>query len=252
MDKIRFTCTRLANTGKKGIITPNTDGYYDLVIGGLNMYNSAGMKYTAVKDVLDLFQNKSSSFRRKIERGALRGEVGHPKFLPGMTKDQFIDRIMMIDEKNVCCHFSEIYLDFDSFKNDDGSPIITIKGLVKPSGAQGAFLKEQLENPKENVCFSIRSFTDDYYEKGVLCRDIKNIITFDYVNEPGIHIAEKFKNPALEDLTHITLTKQDFDKSLQRQVVGIGKESAMMNMDELFTSFGWSEKKQGLPAHSNW
>ena len=161
MSKIRFTCTRLANTGKKGIITPNADGYYDLVIGGLNMYNSAGMKYTAVKDVLDLFQNKSSSFRRKIERGALRGEVGHPKFLPGMSKDQFIDRIMTIDEKNVCCHFSEIYLDFDSFKNEDGSPIITIKGLVKPSGAQGAFLKEQLENPKENVCFSIRSFTDN-------------------------------------------------------------------------------------------
>ena len=252
MDKIRFTCTRLANTGKKGIITPNADGYYDLVIGGLNMYNSAGMKYTAVKDVLDLFQNKSSSFRRKIERGALRGEVGHPKFLPGMSKDQFIDRIMTIDEKNVCCHFSEVYLDFDSFKNEDGSPIITIKGLVKPSGAQGAFLKEQLENPKENVCFSIRSFTDDYYEKGVLCRDIKNIITFDYVNEPGIHIAEKFKNPALEDLAHITLTKADFDKSLQRQVVGVGKESAMMNMNELFASFGWSEKKKGLPAHSNW
>ena len=252
MDKIRFTCTRLANTGKKGIITPNADGYYDLVIGGLNMYNSAGMKYTAVKDVLDLFQNKSSSFRRKIERGALRGEVGHPKFLPGMSKDQFIDRIMTIDEKNVCCHFSEIYLDFDSFKNEDGSPIITIKGLVKPSGAQGAFLKEQLENPKENVCFSIRSFTDDYYEKGVLCRDIKNIITFDYVNEPGIHIAEKFKNPALEDLAHITLSKSDFDKSLQRQVVGIGKESASMNMQELFTSFGWTEKSKSLPSHRNW
>jgi hypothetical protein len=123
---------------------------------------------------------------------------------------------------------------------------------VKPSGAQGAFLKEQLENPKENVCFSIRSFTDDYYEKGVLCRDIKNIITFDYVNEPGIHIAEKFKNPALEDLQLVTLSKSDFDKSLQRQVVGVGKESAMMSMTELFASFGWSEKKKGLPAHSNW
>ena len=61
-----------------------------------------------------------------------------------------------------------------------------------------------------------------------------DIITFDYVNEPGIHIAEKFKNPALEDLQLVTLSKSDFDKSLQRQVVGVGKESAMMNMNELF------------------
>lgn len=252
MNNIRFTCTRLANTGKKGIITPDANGYYDMVIGGLNMYNSAGMKYTAVNEVLDLFQNKSSSFRRKVERGALRGEVGHPKFLPGMSKDQFIDRIMTIDEGNTCCHFSEVYLDFNSFKNEDGTPIVSIRGLVKPSGAKGDFLKQQLDNPKENVCFSIRSFTEDYYEKGVLMRDIKNIITFDYVNEPGIHIAEKYKNPALEDITGVMLARKDFDKTLQRQVVGVGKESSAMNLKELFTSFGWTEQKKNLPAHTHW
>jgi hypothetical protein len=109
-----------------------------------------------------------------------------------------------------------------------------------------------LENPKENVCFSIRSFTDDYYEKGVLCRDIKNIITFRLCERTWYPYCEKFKNPALEDLQLVTLSKSDFDKSLQRQVVGVGKESAMMNMTELFASFGWSEKKKGLPAHSNW
>ena len=252
MSKIRFTCTRLTNTGKKGIITPDANGYYDMVIGGLNMYNSAGMKYTAVKEVIDLFQNKSSSFRRKVERGALRGEVGHPKFLPGMSKDAFIDRIMTIDEKNVCCHFQEVYLDFENFKNEDGTAIIAIKGLVKPSGVQGEFLKQQLENPKENVCFSIRSFTEDYYEKGTLCRDIKNIITFDYVNEPGIHIAEKYKNPALEDMSSVMLSRTDFDKNIQRQVVGIGKESVSMDIKELFTSFGWTDKNKKLPAHSKW
>ena len=72
------------------------------------------------------------------------------------------------------------------------------------------------------------------------------------MNEPGIHIAEKFKNPALEDLQLVTLSKSDFDKSLQRQVVGIGKESASMNMQELFTSFGWTEKSKSLPSHRNW
>lgn len=252
MENIRFTCTRLANSGKKGIVRPNADGYYDMVIGGLNMFNSAGMKYTAVKEVLDLFQNKSSSFRRKIERGALRGEVGHPKFLPGMSKDQFIDRILTIDEKNVCCHFSEVYLDFDSFKNPDGTPIIAIKGLVRPSGEKGEFLRQQLENPKENVCFSIRSFTDDYYDKGVLCRDIKEIVTFDYVNEPGIHIAEKYKNPGLEDVSNIVLSRKDFDNSLQRQIVGLGKESATNSFKTLYKSFGWSDSKKGLPAYSKW
>lgn len=250
MSDIRFTCTQLINSGKRGVLNPNKDGYYDLVVGGLNIFNSAGMKYTAKREVLGLFE-ASSSFMRKVKRGAARGEVGHPKFLPGMSKDQYIDRILTIDEKNVCAHFSEFYLDFDSFKNEDGTPIIAIRALTSPSGPQGDFLAKQLANPKENVCFSIRSFTDDYFERGVLCRDIKNIVTFDYVNEPGIHIAEKYKNPALEDLEQVRLNKVDFDKSFQRQVVGLGQESVALTKAELFASFGWKSKKQ-LPAYDKW
>ena len=258
MDKIRFTCTRLANTGKKGIITPNADGYYDLVIGGLNMYNSAGMKYTAVKDVLDLFQNKSSSFRRKIERGALRGEVGHPKFLPGMSKDQFIDRIMTIDEKNVCCHFSEVYLDFDSFKNEDGSPIITIKGLVKPSGAQGAFLKEQLENPKENVCFSIRSFSSKAVVGGVVQFRLVEVITWDRVTEPGLNIARKYFAPTLESYVDHEIKKEVLQEAVLKPTMVtengmlVTHESKDLEGRALLRKLGWELNSSNLPASMRW
>jgi hypothetical protein len=62
-------------------------------------------------------------------------------------------------------------------------------------------LKEQLENAKENVCFSIRSITDDYRDAtGQVFKIIKEIYTWDYVNEPGISAARKWLSPALESL----------------------------------------------------
>lgn len=250
MSTIRFTCSQLINSGKKGILKPVSDGYYDVVIGGLNIYNSAGMKYTAVKEVIDLFES-SSSFQRKVKRGALRGEVGHPKMLPGMTEEQYIDRILSIDEKNVCVHFSEIYLDFENFKNEDGSSIVAIRAIAGPSGPKGDFLDRQFKNPRENVCFSIRSFTEDYYKGGVVHRDIKNIITFDYVNEPGIHIAEKFKHPSLEDLKTVKLQKKNFDNYFKRETLKLGNESQLLTKAELYKSFGWVEKKE-KPLHANW
>ena len=80
---ISFSVTQKP-AGKQGILKADGQGYYEQIIGGLNMDNSADMRYTAEKKVLDLFEG-SSVFKRKIQRGVLRGENGHPKFSPGMT-----------------------------------------------------------------------------------------------------------------------------------------------------------------------
>lgn len=243
MNNIRFTCSSLAGTEKKGIIPRDANGYYDMVIGGLDILNSAG-EYYEFSGAKELFQS-SSSFMRRVKRGALRGEVGHPRRLAGQSMDSYMSRILDIDEKNVCVHFAEIYLDFDNFKNPDGSKIIAIRAKLAPSGPKADFLQKSLENTKENVCFSIRSFTENSYQRGRVNKIIKTIVTFDYVNEPGIHIAEKFKAPSLESFEDLAVSKKQIEKALeQRDVLHLGQESAVMSRQELFKAFGWVDNTQ--------
>lgn len=238
MNNIRFTCSSLAGTQKKGILPKGEDGYYDMVIGGLNLYNSAG-EYYEYSGAKELFQS-SSSFMRRVKRGALRGEVGHPRREAGQSIDSYMSRILDIDEKNVCVHFSEIYLDFENFKNPDGSKIVAIMAKLTPSGPKADFLNKSIQNPKENVCFSIRSFTENSRAMGRVNKVLKTIVTFDYVNEPGISIAEKYKAPALESISDVLITQEQIEKAVkQRDTLQLGQESAVMTREELFKSFGW-------------
>ncbi len=240
MSNIRFSCTSLAGTQKQGIIPKDANGYYDMVIGGLDILNSAGEYYDHA-GAKELFQ-ESSSFMRRVKRGALRGEVGHPRREHGQSIDSYVSRILDIDEKNVCVHFSEIYLDFESFKNPDGTKIVAIRAKLAPSGPKAEFLKQSLENKQENVCFSIRSFTENTFKRGRTIKSIKTIVTFDYVNEPGIHIAEKYKSPSLESFDDLSVSRPQMEKALDaRQVLNLSQESTTLTRKELFESFGWQD-----------
>ena len=250
MARISFS-TLHKPSGKQGILRPDGQGYYEQVIGGLNIDNSADMRYTSEKTVLNLFDN-SSTFKRKIGRGVLRGENGHPKFLPGMTKADFINRIYQIYEERTCVQYKDIWLDNTLVKNPDGTPVWSIMAKFTPSGEMGGFLDKQLANGSENVCFSIRSITEDYVVNRKTHRDIVEIITFDCVNEPGIHIAEKYRSPALESLTRgteVLVTRDDFERAIDQAVkAGIATESSVMgSRAAIFEQFGWKPtiKKPG-------
>lgn len=193
-----YGCTALKGTNKVGILRPDADGYYTVVVGALNFYNSAGAYYplAPAKALFD----ESSSFQRRVKNGCLKGETGHPRMVPGMSVRDFMTRVMDIYEPNVCCHFRKIYLDYDRVKDDRGRPVVAIVAEVKPTGPMGPALKAAFENPSENVCFSIRSITNDSMVGGTLNKAIKTIVTFDWVTEPGISVATRWKSPSLESL----------------------------------------------------
>lgn len=250
MNNIRFTCTSLGRSNKTGILVPDKDGYYDQPIGAMAIYNSAGHFYTAEPAALKLFED-SSSFMRRVKRGALRGEVDHPEWMQGMSESDYAARMLTIDPRNVCVHFSEIYLDFKNFKNPDGSPIVAIRGKFKPSGVHGEMLQKQVDNGKENVCFSIRAFTIDSFVRNVRQRQLQEIVTFDYVNEPGISIAEKYKSPVLESYVDKIFSQDTMTKALDRQVLNFGTESVTLSKDQLFQSFGWKDNN-AKPGFTKW
>ncbi len=225
MATVKYSATVLKALGKEGVAKPDENGYYELILGGLNMFNSAG-EYYVLEGAKSLFES-SSALMRRISTGNLKGEVGHPKPLPGMTKDEYMARIMRIEETNICCHISDVWLDENFGKKNpryNNPKMVAVIGKVKPAGVRGEALKEALENKMENVCFSVRAVTEDYYVKGINNRVLRAIFTWDWVNEPGIFTATKYASPAtearstavaLESIDGRILTKESMERIVE-------------------------------------
>ena len=199
-DRIGFSCTALAGTNKVGNLKRDADGYYEVVLGALDVYNHRGQYWPATTEVREMFK-QSSRFMRRISRAALRCEYGHPKKEGGMNMKEYAHRLTQIWEHMVCCHIKEVWLETSRVKDPSGRVVIAIMGKIRPSATPyGLALEKQLQNPHENVCFSIRAVTGDIMERGRYDKHIKEIITWDYVNEPGIAAANKYCAPSLESI----------------------------------------------------
>lgn len=249
-NQIRFSCESLVGTNKVGVLKKTEDGYYPICVGALNVYNSGG-SYYVYEQARQLFE-ESSSLMRRVKRGVLKGEYGHPVKLPGMSQEDFMYRAMDILPTNVCCHHRSINLDFESVKDKDGKPLIAIISEVQPSGPMGDYLKASLDNKDENVCFSIRAFSDDKMMGKQNIKTLRNVITFDYVIEPGIEYAEKYKSPTLESRSEMVVTRGLMERALAPRAGRLATESRTMSAQELFSSFGWSNDGSDRPIWSQW
>jgi len=262
VDVIKFTETVFSEKNKKGVLVPDSDGYYTVVVGALNSYNSAGEYYTA-QDALQLFEN-SSHFMRRVKNGALYSELGHPKKHPDMSMEQFYQRVISIEETNICAHFSEVWLDFQFGKNNpelNNPDLIAILAKVKPAGAKANALQLALENPKQNAAFSIRGLTENKYVNGRVERRLTNIITFDHVTEPGIKIADKVMAPGLEqriasegyqvsEAIDTIIDKSVFKKVLSNSMSHVGMESSNRELfNDILKTLDGKQKTNRL---ANW
>lgn len=257
MGMIKFTSTRVLPVGKKGIIKPDSDGYYTTVLGGLNILNSAGAYYVCNDAVRKLFE-QSSTLMRRIKKGVLKAELGHPKQTPGMSDIQYYQRIMDIDEKNVCAHIAEVWLDDEFGKKHpeyNNPNMIGILGKVAPSGPYASTLKIAMESPKENCCFSIRSITEDHWEKGRTTKVLKTIVCWDFVGEPGLAIATKYNSPSLENFTLVDedmpITKRQIERLIGDNITGtnLSTESREILHEVLYDTL---EKPISVPAYVHW
>lgn len=250
LNSVRFECVTLGT--KAGVLSKDSDGYYTMPVGGLNVYNSAKQFYVyeEAKHIFD----ESSQFQRRVQKGVLRAENGHPQYEKGMTEKEYVTRVLTIKESNTCAFFKEVWLDFDNIKDNMGVPVIAIMAKVCPSGPYADMLERRFNQPGENVCFSIRAFTRDYMDRGVMKRVLDTVVTFDCVNEPGIDFAEKFKSPALEayQLEDHLFSKSTIKHAFDDQPKGVATESSvLLTYNELCSALGWSEKPS-KPGYSNW
>jgi hypothetical protein len=169
---VSFGCTALVGTNKRGTLKCDADGYYPVVMGALNTYNSAG-QYYPLGPAQSLFQS-SSAFMRRVATGNLRGECGHPRKQVGETDRDFAVRLNDVYEPNVSHHIRRVWLE-DGHRDEAGRPIVLIMGEVRPCGPRGPALKDALDNRFEDVCFSIRAFTFDQPICGVWQKQLRQI-----------------------------------------------------------------------------
>lgn len=253
----KFTETIYRDQNKKGVLpAPDSNGYYTLMIGALNCYNTSREYYVA-NNAIKLF-HESSPFMRRIQAGCLYAELGHPRRTPGMSYADFYSRMIDIDEKNVCAHFAEVWLDTSyGRKNPDAnnSDMVAIFAKVKPHGPHAATLQASLDTPQQNTSFSIRGITDNHERNGRIERELTTVITFDHVVMPGIPRACKAFAPGLESSNLVLESGQDVvvQYDLLKNVVShirrpgsVATESSRMVADELRQLFD-KQKAAALP-----
>lgn len=195
--KIVFSAIKFHNPEK--VLEKDKDGYYKVILGGFNTFNQSGAFYLA-DNVKEIVTDKTSILARRIESGFLKGEAGHPDLTPGMSKKDFLLRNMQLDLTRISHNIKEVVLiptNTPSGLSGKGN-MIRVEGLVKPAGPYGDSLLKDLEDPSVNVAFSIRCFTMDTVIGGVTIKEVKQIVTWDWVVEPGIKLANKWDKLSLE------------------------------------------------------
>lgn len=248
---VNMGCTMLLGTDKKGVLVPDEAGYYTVVLGAYGAYNSAGMFYD-LNSALPFFK-QGSPLTRMLEKGVLRGEYKHPMPQPGQSDQAYIQRIRQIDSDRVSHHIRNLRLE-QGHKDDQGRPITVVIGEVRPSGPYKDVLKDALDNPHENVYFSVRSLTMDDTLRGV--KYTREIVTWDFVNEGGIYNANKYASPALETFHEVEVTPVALwglaDE--QRKASALGLETSGVDYNQLLMDLGWdkTQPKAEAPRYLTW
>ena len=186
------------------------NGLYIVRLGEFGTHNSAGEYYT-LTGIKEMFEN-SSSFMRRVKNGALKSEMGHPKRLPGMSVMDFVARCFKIYETQICNAITEVWLE------ESGKGSFYVYGKVKPMGPYASTVTDALECGDINSAFSIRAKTTNTITATGIQKDIEEIFTWDFVNEPGISTATKWKSVGIEDLATCDLESESVQRELSKVI----------------------------------
>jgi len=166
------------------------DGTYRVLGGGLGVINSEGHIFPADQKVKDLF-SKSSTLLRRAKGGTLKAENKHPSKRPEESKEDFVRRFLDIDNDRVCAVIKHV--EVGSVPVDmpgQAGKVYPVWLHIEPMGTYGDALRSDMSS-YSNTAFSIRALSKRGKLNGRVSRTLFHIITWDWVNEPGINFANK-------------------------------------------------------------
>lgn len=232
------------------------EGSYRHILGGFDICNENGIFFPYVDSVKKMF-GANGLVRRRLEQGYLRAEYGHPN-LSGMDLREKLSRVALIDPKNVCAHFTSISI--EPKKDENGKDIVLVYGDITPAGPYADALQKDLDNPNINVAWSVRSFSHPVVYQGRSAIILDDIVTWDYVTEPGIKKACEFTSAVMEGSKLASLedsfifTGKDLGFLDQSASMGFTlNHEAESTLRHVRTAYGWEPVRiTRMPDFSNW
>lgn len=188
--------TLIVRDGQKlGRMRPDEHGYYNdfpMAVLGIPTRNKT---YYKAQEFVKQMTSPDSFFYQLLSDGNLYGEFGHPD-LTGLNESQMLERLLKIDEKLKSHHFRKVK---SGNTLENGGMLIL--GDIKPCGPYGEHLRNEIEEPFMNTAFSLRSLAQEAIQNGIRIRDVRKMVTFDYVNAGGYIQAAKRYAAGTESFT---------------------------------------------------
>lgn len=258
MSNISFGNIILAQSGKKGVLKPmkNKDGtdseYYLLNAGGFNIPNRHGITYPVNRYIEECMQPQSD-LRRRIERGEVYGEWGHPspvyfEEMNGVLVKrtitqvwQWINRLKEIDKNNICMHIREIHFDTSAWRGGSRGPIYNLIEVC-PYGDREKLFRDNITNPSMNTSVSIRTVITPF-EFGDTTKNTEYWTGYDAVLEGGMNHSNKHMTAGCEDYGSVypeeycmTVSKAQAMEAIEFEMAELAKKpehAGMEGFDEL-------------------
>lgn len=240
-----YECAVLRNSGKQGVLKTDDKGYFEFVLGAFDILNARGEFYPFTDQLKGLFA-PGSSLHRRIHGspgrtgGNLKGEFDHPSLQPGQSLDSFIARWKSINTANIAVHIKSVRLEWS--KDDNGRNIVLVYGMIKASGARSSGVDSVFTNTEENAAMSGRFICDPVMVNGVRNKRITEVITWDFVNEPGIAVASKYSTPTMESLEGGEFTLDILDRAERSVSQSLSGESESgVSFAMIRSGLGWQK-----------
>lgn len=189
-----YASVALPTPGKKGILKKLDNDYYEIIVGAFGAFGNGGWLYDE-RTAIDYFNN-NPEFLELLRNRRMRSEWGHPVREPGMSDMEWLQRIHTIHEPNWSSHIRALHLSSNTVRDEKGRSVVAIIAEVTPCGPHAESFRRCLENPDEDMNYSVRSFARKDFR--TQRKHISKIITFDSVWNPGIKSISKFNTPSLE------------------------------------------------------
>lgn len=254
---INNTAPAADNVNKVGNLQKDDKGYYLVNLGGFNIFNRKNEFYR-VTDMNKILNNKDSVFYKRLHEGYLIGEAEHPSMQPGMSNIDFYYRNLRLDLTNSAFHVRPDIetrpLNIPVKVPGAGQPV-RVMGWIKPSGKHGAALQSMLDNPEQNVAFSIRCITANPKNiGGFIVKDVIEIITWDWVDIPGIFEANKWSTIAKESYGDLEINLEELiiSTDVVNTIVSHERDDVMKLNNEIITKIYQTDKKLNVNRLKNW
>jgi hypothetical protein len=149
-----------------GQTTSSNDGIWKVTLTKLDCTNRGGV-FVSKARVEELLP--------KLNERGLLSEYGHPMKFPAMAPDEWWRRALTIEIDHVCCRLSQFVVE-------------QVSGewcLTATAAASGYFrdaFMAMMHNQPSKIRFGLRSTNTDTYIDEVLHREMRDIITFDFID----------------------------------------------------------------------